>query len=238
MTNRSNTKSTQPTAIGESIAPVLSLLQYLGPILVRFFFSLSLLVFCSLSWNGGGPGGMCRASYFALLFHTTTTPLPWSLSVDCYKRPRKKEKRIYDLLRHLVVRITQPPYTYKLLEGGRYRGRALGPFWVMLVVHLFFVSPGNTTAQLRCYSVVIATAEGAGAPYIALDSTQSPYCQPLSVHRAHGVCLLCPLLFIYIAACTLYAWEREKETWRFEVVCCTSNKPDIIELARILSFGH
>lgn len=76
-----------------------------------------------------------------------------------------------------------------------------------------FVSPGikkkNTTAQLRCYSVVIATAEGAGAPYIALDSTQSLYCQPLSVHWAHGVCLLCPLLFICIAACTLHLWERE-----------------------------
>jgi hypothetical protein len=35
------------------------------------------------------------------------------------------------------------------------------------------------------------------------------------------------------------ARERvKKETWRFEVVCCTSNKPDIIELARILSFDH
>jgi hypothetical protein len=61
----------------DSIAPVLSLL-YLGSILVRgiiFFFFLALgFLFCSR--NSGGPGGMCRASYLALLFHTTTLFLP------------------------------------------------------------------------------------------------------------------------------------------------------------------
>lgn len=58
-----------------SVSPIL---LYLGSILVRgiiFFFFLALgFLFCSR--NSGGPGGMCRASYLALLFHTTTLFLP------------------------------------------------------------------------------------------------------------------------------------------------------------------
>ena len=87
---------------------------------------------------------MCRASSLALLVS--------SAEAISNVRPR----RIYEL-RHLVVGITLPPYTYKLLFWNSFR--------TVLVYTFFFCLHGSQQKQQP-------------AAYIALDKTQ--YCMDYS----------------------------------------------------------
>lgn len=93
---------------------------------------------------------MSRLPYSFLLFLHDDDSFPNCR--DCYKRP---EERIYGLLCHLVVGITHPPYTYKLLflgeelrEGNSFR-TVLGDAGYTSFC-LFLYAAQIATTSLKC----------------------------------------------------------------------------------------